>query len=205
MPYPENDQYMPMDYTGFIVGNYYTYPLSSKIFKLEEDQPIDKAIAEVIFPDRWPEEKRYNHGDFLHAERSKHHTLSKFTTGNNAEEFLFFYSFRENNYRVYTLGARLASGQVFGHLDLKHGFKSSSDLFGKLFFRGPYSLPTFSSSSGYYYVSTDIESMTDLFYANKDNALKEIMQIDKELYEVLRQERDHETSIIMRFKLRKSI
>jgi hypothetical protein len=203
MPYAVNGDYTPMDYTGFIVGNYYTYPLSSKIYKIDENRTKDIVLYEINFPNRRSEEKILNHADFLDRRNwMQQHILAKFAIGDNEEEILFYYSYREIEETGYTLGVKLSNGQVFGHRNLKHGYGSKSDPIVKMFFLGPYNLPTYSHVSGYYHVATDIENLTELIYNNKEASLKEINHIDSALFATLMALEDFETPIVMRFKLK---
>ena len=204
MPFPENGQYTPMSFTGFIVGDYYTYPLSSKIFRLEEGKGNDSEVFEINFPGRRQEEKKFEHAEFL-SHWLEDHILCKFSIGKDADELLFYYSYSEKGNQGFTLGAKLSNGQVFGHLNMKHGSKSRSDPFVRLFFVGPYNLPTYSNASGYYYTATTIESMDEFYSGDKNATLNEIEQIDYNLYKVLKELKDTENPILMRFKLRKEL
>ncbi len=205
IPYPKNGNYTPMNYTGFLVGDFYTYPLSSTIFRLEENKPTDSEKFEIVIPNRWPEDKKFAHDEFLNSPWTKRIVLSKFSIGNKANELLFYYFYEENGNAGIALGAKLSSGQVFGHFNLKHGFKSHSDQFFKLFFIGPYNLPTFSESSGYYYTAATNERMEEFYSGDQHTALNEIKQIDYNLYKVLKESSASENPILMRFKLRKEL
>lgn len=202
MPYPKGE-YVPMDYTGFIEGNYYSYPLSSKIYMLDEKQEEDKVAFEIKFPNQWPEEKRFNFEDF----KDKWDTpiLGRFTIGEKGDEVLFMYSYKEGASTYTTFGVKLASDQIFGHLNLKHGGGNDSDIFVKLFFLNSYNLAHYSESSGYYYMLTDVDAMSWGFYSDIPKAMKEINEIDPELGNVLAKAKDHESPIVVKFKLRKSI
>lgn len=202
MPYPEGD-YVPMDYTGFIRGNYYSYPLSSKIYRLNEDKQIDNVAFDIHFPDQWPEERKFEMEDFRRNWSTP--ILGRFTIGGNAEEVLFMYSYKDQGYAITTFGVKLASDQVFGHLNLKHGAGSDSDIFTKLFFLNSYNLAHYSESTGYYYMLSDVDSMNEYFYKDVPSALHEINQIDPALGKVLTNIKDHEAPIIIKFKLRKNV
>lgn len=204
MPYPNDREYIPIDYTGFILGNYYTYPLSNKIFKINEDSGQDSVAFEIEFPGRREEEKKFEVNDFLDRRNwMQHHILAKFTVGTDAEEVLFYYSYRSGNETGYSLGVKLASGEVFGHRNLKHGFKENSDPIVRMFFLGPYNLPTYSSTTDSYYVATDIEVLTEYVYNDKETSLTEIQRIDTVLFKTLTALKDIETPVIMKFKLKK--
>jgi len=204
MPYPQGRQYIPMDFSGSMCGNYYTYPLSSVIYKLEEFKENDTQAYEIFIPDMWPENKKFKHTEFVKGPYLAYNILSKFVINGNDSSVLFYYSYKEKGLPGFTLGARLASGQVFGHLNLKHGENNYSDPFVKLFFTGPYNLPTYNSSSGYYYMAPTNESLNG-FFANRNAGLKEIKKIDYDLYKILEGAKDAENPFLMRFKLRQKL
>ena len=205
MPYPKKGNYTPMDYSGFIIGDYYTYPLSSKIVRLEEGKRNDPEVFEIKVPNMRQEEKKFEHTEFLSGPWLEHNILCKFSIGKDADELLFYYSYKEKGISGFTLGVKLPSGQVFGHLNLKHGFKTHSDQFVRLFFIGPYNLPTYSDASGYYYTAATNERMEEFYSGDKNSALNEIEQIDYNLYQVLKGSNASENPILMRFKLRKEL
>jgi hypothetical protein len=201
MPYPKNGSYTPMDYSGFVVGDFYSYPLSSLIYKISEKSKNDAIIFDVNFPGKRSEDKIFHHDDFFKRKWLEEHILTKFTIGNNEREILFYYSYTEGGISSFTLGGMLASGQVFSHLNMKHGFKSKSDPYSKLFFNGPYNLPTFSKSSGYYYVASTLELIDAFYSGDKIALLSEIQHIDNNLYQLLQEREDHDNPLVMRFKL----
>ena len=207
MPFPENGHYVPMDYTGFVVGDFYTYPLSSKIYKIREDINIDPLVFDVKFDGSWEEGQIFDHNKYLNSKNAN--ILSKFTIGEGGKEFLVYYRYNDPDYKGYCLGVKLSGGQVFGHLDLKHGWKSKSDIFSKLFFSDPYNIPTYSKTTGYYYITSVNEAMflfhngEDEFHAiDKKSTLNEIKHIDYDLYSILMEHKDNDNPILMKFKLR---
>jgi hypothetical protein len=205
MTFPKSVNYEVMDYTGFLVDQYYSYPLSSRIYALGADNS-DKEIFNIKLPNQLSEDKKFEHLEFLNGSSwMVDHILAKFMVGNNGDELLFYYTFNEVGNSGFTFGARLSDGEVFGHLNLKHGIKSKSDQFVKLFFLGPYNLPVYSSASGYYYTATSNEFMDEFFYSDPVKALEEIKSIDLKLYEVLEESQELENPILMRFKLKKRL
>jgi hypothetical protein len=205
MTFPKSGNYEVMDYTGFLVDQYYSYPLSSKIYTLGTDDS-DKEIFSIKLPNQWPEDKKFEHIEFLNGSAFMvEHILSKFTIGDNGKELLFYYTFKEVGNSDFTLGAKLSSREIFGHLNLKHGRKGKSDPFVKLFFLGPYNMPVYSPESGYYYIATSNEFMDEYFYSDPVKALEEIKSIDLKLYEVLKESQELENPILMRFKLKKRL
>ena len=95
---------------------------------------------------------------------------------------------------------------MFGHGDMKHGSHKYSDVFNILFFHGPYGLPDFSESTGYYYGSTSGASMYWFLTSNKDNKLlNQVETIDPELHQVLEElDEDGEPIVLIKFKLKHS-
>ncbi|MFN3666785.1 MAG: 6-bladed beta-propeller [Sediminibacterium sp.] len=204
MKFPEGE-YAPVDFSGCLNGNFYTYPLSSRIFKLKEGKPEDSALYEVKFQGMRPENEKFEHTKFMNnLGRDQRNVFSNFSIGAGGNELLFYYQFREGAEVGFTLGVKLANGRVFGHSCLKHGAKSNSDLFVKLFFTGPYNLPAYSQQSGYYYTAATLESMDAFFSGNREATLASIRQLDEDLYEVLDDFRDYENPIVMKFKLREN-
>ncbi|PIQ49030.1 MAG: hypothetical protein COW03_06895 [Cytophagales bacterium CG12_big_fil_rev_8_21_14_0_65_40_12] len=205
MAFPKGGNYEIMDYTGFLVDQYYSYPLSSKIYALGIDDS-DKEIFNIEFPNQLSEDKKFEHKEFLNGSAFMvEHILSNFAIGDNGNELLFYYTYKETGNSGFTLGVKLASGEIFGHLNLKHGRKDKSDPFVKLFFIGPYNIPVYSPASGYYYIATSNDTMDEYFYSDPSKALKEIKSLDSKLYEVLKESEELENPIIMRFKLKKRL
>ncbi|MCX7637478.1 MAG: 6-bladed beta-propeller [Cyclobacteriaceae bacterium] len=202
MQYPLGKELVPMDYTGFVVGNFYSYPLSSSIYYYNEF--INEKRIKVNIPDGRSEDLIFDHADFLNPKKwMSQHILSRFMIGKKEKEILFYYSFKEGSEYGFTLGLKLLSGQIFGHFNLRHGSGKKSDAFTKMFFIGPYNLPTYSLSCDCYYVATDVEHFTDYISSDKDAALKEIKEIDLVLHRTLTENmKSFETPIVMRFKLK---
>lgn len=206
MPYPMSEELVPFDYSGFLVGNYYTYPLSGIIYKINEGEQSDLPLWNVKFPDKRSEEKIFDHQGFLNSTNwMNEHILTRFEVGRSARELLFYYSYKEGFETGFTLGVKLASGQIFGNFNLKHGVQSKSDAFVKMFFIGPYNLPIYSHVSGYYYVATDVEHLAEFVYPNMESILKELQELDLTLYKVLSENKSSEYPIIMRFKLKEAL
>lgn len=200
MSFPQEDGQLAVpDFSGFIRGNYFTYPYSSVIYRINEDQSTEFPVFEVEFPNRMAEEKRFDHMGFLNG-RFAEHILGKFEMGKSGSEALFYYSKKTKTSYAFTLGVSLANGQVFGHRQLKHGEKGKDDIYVMLFFRGPYSLPTYSASSGYFYVARNLESVS-FFYKDILERREELKTSDRKLYDLLDQIEDLEDPIIMKFKL----
>jgi hypothetical protein len=205
MDFPKGN-FTPMDFTGFISGNHYTYPLSSTIMRIEENKTFDSELYEIKFLNMREDEAKFEHNDFLERKmRENHNILSKFTIGRDTNELLFYYEYNNGVDKGFTLGMRLSSGQTFGHLCLKHGSQSHSDPFVRLFFTGPYNLPIYSKYSDYYYTAATMESMEEVFSADRGVTLNEIGQIDNKLFEILKEAKDNENPIVLKFKLRKEL
>jgi len=204
MTYPKSDL-SPLDYTGFIDGNYYTYPLSSKILFLNEDGRKDSEVFEIKVPNMRKESKKFEHNDFLNAPWIERHILNRFSIGKDAKNFLFYYSFKENGNTGFTLGVKLNNGQNFGHLNLKHGWGSKSDPFGNLFFVGPYNLPTYSISSDRYYIAATNELMEYFYSGDESIVLSETKKIDRKLHSILAKSNASENPIVLRFKLKEEL
>lgn len=71
MTFDRDGQYKGLNYSGFINGQFYTYPLSSFIYKINEGGNIDSIIFEINFPGRFPEEKISNWNAFKESELNK--------------------------------------------------------------------------------------------------------------------------------------
>lgn len=205
MDYDKNGDYEATDYSGFINGEFYTYPLSSLIYKINEKEKYDSVKFEINFPGRFPEDEVYNFTRYKENElkKSNSNILTKFVIGGN-NEFLCYYHFRSGQSNGYTLGIQLSSGQKFGHLNLFHGATGKfEDIYLQMFFIGPYNMPSYSKSSESYLIASNIETIgiyqeyiVDLINKNK--------VYDPELLKILN-ETDLEETIVMRFKLKYSI
>lgn len=205
MAYPKKEL-TPMNFTGFMTRGYYTYPLSSKIHLINENEPNDSEVFEIRVPNMREESKKFEHIEFNNAPWIEHHILTKFSVGRDGEELLFYYSFKEKNGNTgFTLGAKLSSGQIFGHLNLKHGYGSNTDRFARLFFIGPYNLPTYSIVSDYYYAASTNAQMESFYSGDESVTLGEIEKIDNDLYQLLKVSNASENPILMRFKLREEL
>ncbi|UJP64644.1 6-bladed beta-propeller [Mongoliitalea daihaiensis] len=200
MPYPqENGGFTVPDYSGFIRNNYYTYPYSSRVYKIDEENLNEYPLFEFKFPNMRDEKKKFDHSEFFLKPFSDE-ILGKFEFGKSNKEAIFKYSFKSGANNGFTTGILLSSGEAFGHQQLKHGAVGKDDIFVKLFFVSPYNLPNYSTVSGYYYVARDIESVA-FFYDEIKNELKELVKSDPHLYDLLIGLEDIESPFIMRFKL----
>lgn len=205
MVYDKNGDYEATDYSGFINGEYYTYPLSSLIYKINEKEKYDSVKFEINFPDRFPENEKFNFTRYKENELNKNNSniLTKFVIGEN-NEFICYYHFRGGQSNGYTLGIQLSSGQKFGHLNLFHGaFRKFNDIYLQMFFIGPYNLPSYSKSSQSYLIASNIETI-GIYQEYIANLVAKNEVHDHELLKILK-ETDLEETIIMRFKLKKSI
>jgi hypothetical protein len=202
MIYDEDGNYQAMNYTGFINGDYYTYPLSSVIYKIQEGTKIDSAKYEINFPGRFPESSASNYKVFKENERSKanENILTKFEFGKEGE-FICYYHFREGNSNGYTLGVRLESGQKFGHLNLKHAATGKfDDLYLQLFFKGPYNMPYYSKESKRFFIASNMESV-GIYYDYLVNIIRSSSIGDTELLDIL-SNTDLEEVVLLKFKLK---
>lgn len=198
--------YQAMDFSGFLDNNYFSYPLSSKIYRISEDHSKDSLVFEVLFPNQFPEKDFVNYTQYLRNSRDQtdSNILTKYQIVSN-QEFICYYGFREGELNGYTLGVRLSSGQTFGHLNLIHGSldKEEMDVYVKLFFIGPYNIPHFSNVSKTYLIASNIESI-GFYYNDIQESLTDLRVSDPELYNVLLGS-DPEETILMRFKLKERL
>lgn len=205
MPYDINGEYQGMNYSGFINKEFYTYPLSSIIYKINELSSSDSVVFEINFPDRFPESEIKNHNTYLEngLYEKNDAILTKFELGQNGE-FICYYHFREGNSNGYTLGIQLKNGRKFGHLNLKHaGTKSLDDIYVQMFFTGPYNIPAYSQYSESYFIASNLESIA--IYQESINEMIANNKIhDIELLNLLKQT-DLEETILMKFKLKESL
>ncbi|WP_100630009.1 6-bladed beta-propeller [Algoriphagus formosus] len=194
-----------LDYSGFINGEFYTYPLSSYIYKINEGGKFDSLKYEINFPQKFPEEDIFNWTTFQENSLAKHNNniLTKFEFGLNGE-FICYYGFREGTSNGYTLGIRLASGQKFGHKNLKHAAKDKfDDIYLQMFLKGPYNIPYYSKENGQFFVASNTQSVGIYFDYIVDIITSERVY-DKDLLQILKST-DLEESIIMKFKLKERI
>jgi len=204
MFYDEEGNYQAMNYTGFISGDYYTYPLSSIIYKINEDAKNDSIKYEINFPGRLPESDASNYMLFTQNERNKKNDniLTKFELGGQGE-FICHYHFREGSSNGFTLGVRLASGETFGHLNLKHAAaKGKRDIYVRMFFKGPYNMPYYSKQTESYFVASNSESV-GIYYDEISVDIRSGSVYDDELLSIL-SHTDLEEIVIMKFKLKDS-
>ncbi|MFC3414753.1 6-bladed beta-propeller [Algoriphagus hitonicola] len=199
-------QYQAMDYSGFIINDYFSYPLSSKIYKLSEDISMDSSIFNVYFPNQFPEEDFTNYGQYNinYDNKTNDKILTNFQVGPN-QEFMCYYGFREGQLNGYTFGVKLSSGQTFGHLNLIHASldKEEMDVYVKMFFIGPYNIPSYSKMSKSYWVASNIESIA-YYYKDIKQSLPSLRDSDPKLYSVL-SGTDQEETILMRFQLKERL
>lgn len=207
MEHPLVKGYVPSDYSGFISGNYYTYPLSSIIYKIDENGIEDFPAFEINFPNKRSEDLRFDHTGFrFNNMENPEAILTKFEVGREGKELMFYYSFFEGTYAGFTLGVILSGGQSFGHLSMKHWPKTKNDIFNLLFFAGPYNLPSYNVSNGFYYVATNIDAIAAFSDQIKnENTFNHLTELDPDLYKILIHNPDLEYPIIMKFKLRERI
>lgn len=205
MPYDNNGKYKGLNYSGFINGEFYTYPLSSFIYKINEGGNFDSLKYEINFPERFPEEKIFNWTAFKESELNKknENILTKFEFGKKGE-FICYYHFREGSSNGYTLGVRLSGGQKYGHLNLKHAATGKfDDIYLQMFLKGPYNIPYYSKESEKFLVATNIESI-GIYFKYISDLIKSERVFDKELLNILK-ETDLEETIIMKFSLKESL
>ena len=205
MAYAEDGNYQAMNYTGFINGNYYTYPLSSIIYKIVEGSEVDSTTYDINFPGRFPESSSSNYMEFKESERNKRNSniLTKFELGVNGE-FICYYHFREGSSNGFTLGVRLSSGQKFGHLNMKHAAKGKfDDVYLQMFFKGPYNMASYSQESERFFIASNMESV-GIYQDYIVDFIKSSSVYDEGLLNILKQT-DLEETIVMSFKLKNSL
>ena len=203
MPYPSSLVPKSMDYTGYLRGDYYTYPLSSRVYRLNMMEELDSAYFDISFPDQRPEELKFEHEEYLtETNRLGNEILGDFSVGESGQELIFYYGYRVAGRSGITLGVRTRSGEVFGHTKLKHGGRSFSEAFVKLFFLSPYNLPKYSKKDGYYYVIPTQEGMYNVYGPDRESFLNEIKDTDKQLHDLLYAMNDGDNPILMRFRLK---
>ncbi len=209
MPFPNDQELFPINFTGFIKGDYYTYSLSSVIHKIQEGEDKDNGIYSISFPSMRKEEDKFNFQSLLTAKNDQagiQHLYSFTLGGKNSKEVLFYYGYRISQAtRGSTLGVKNESGQIFSHHNLKHGSQSKSDEFVKLFFLDFYTLPSYSSKSNFYYVVSTQEGLDYLHRKEKDTFLEGLKSIDLDLYNTLKDAKDGDNPVVMRFKLKDKI
>lgn len=202
MTFDKNGNYVAMNYSGFINGRYFTYPLSSYIYKITEGEKFDSIKYEINFSNRFPENK-INNNDFYVEEsfnKGKENILTTFEFGENGE-FICYYHFRKGISNGYTLGVKLASGEKFGHLNMLHASKGLNDLFVRMFFIGPYNIPSYSKKTKNFLIASNIESV-GIYYDFLVNSINSREISDNKLLEILTNT-DLEETVIMKFKLKK--
>ena len=141
---------------------------------------------------------------FKESERNKKNgnILTNFEFGKNGE-FLCYYHFREGSSNGSTLGVRLANGETFGHLNMKHAAKGKGDIYVRMFFIGPYNMPYYSKQSKSFFIASNSLSVG----VNYDEIIKSIESgsvYDDELLRIL-SHTDLEEIVIMKFKLKNSL
>lgn len=199
MTYPvESGNVTGFDYTGFLHGNHFTYPLSSIVYAIDDTHKINKAEYEILFPNQRDEELKFNHTQYLSSQSNRKNIFYDFTIGDNKEVF-FCYNKKTPNMLIAPIGLKLSSGQIFSHKNMYYEPYKDGHVFNTLFFYGPYNLPRY--SNGFYYITTTPLSM-EQFILNKDKHLAELKPLDKELYEMMKDAENRDMVILMRFKLK---
>ncbi|GAB2615463.1 6-bladed beta-propeller [Belliella aquatica] len=195
--------FIPLNYSGFINKEFYTYPLSSKIYKIKENQKEDSLVYLIDFPNKFEEKNIFDHGSYINpADKIKKNILSKFEIGDDGE-FLCYYEFREGLSNGYTLGVRLSSGETFGHQNMHHAAKGKGDVFVWMFFTGPYSILSYSKESEFYYAASNIDVVA-VYQDYITQRIKEKNVKDIKLLNLL-EDMDLEEPVLMKFKLKKYI
>lgn len=204
---PANSDLIAFDFTGFLKRDYYNWPLSSEIFRIKAGQQEDEKVAIIKFPDQRPEDKKFQHREYDRSEFSDpdNEILWQWEIGQSPEELFFYYGYRRGGQTAFATGFHLMSGQIFSHLNLNHGGPKQTDEFRKMFFWNPYNTPTYSSSSGYFYIAASQEGWDNFHNEEKEAKLEKMKAIDPALYEALSQSSDTDNPIIMRFKLKKEV
>jgi hypothetical protein len=202
MVFDRNGDFEGLNYSGFINGEFYTYPLSSFIYKINEGEKYDSVKYEINFPNRFPESNIFSWTTFQESSLNKEdeNILTKFEFGKQGE-FICYYHFREGSSNGYTLGVRLSGGQKYGHLNLKHAATGKfDDIYLQMFLKGPYNIPYYSKESEKFFVASNIESI-GIYFDYLKKIIDSEMVFDKELLEILKKT-DLEETIIMKFKLK---
>ena len=204
MAYPNSLKPELVDYSGFIRGDYYTYPFSNKVYKVGDlGDPIDSIYFEIKIPDQRDPELKFDHAGYLsHTNKENNEILRDFTVGYNGTEILFYYGYRTRGRTGMTIGVMNRSGQVYGHVNLKHGGRDKSEPFNRLFFLNPYNVPRYSTADHFYYLPINQSGMTNVFGEGREEFLKGIKEVDVNLFNELQQMEQGDNPIIMKFRLR---
>jgi hypothetical protein len=203
MKIPPIENEIAMNYSGFINNEFYSYPLSSKIFKIQENKGNDSLVYIINFPNKFEEEDIFDFGSYLNPKNNiKKNILSKFEIGNNGE-FLCYYEFKEGSSNGYTLGIRLANGETFGHLNMKHASENKADIYVRMFFIGPYNIPSYSPLENCYYIASNIDAISVYYKEIKETINKK--EISEGHFLELLESTDLEETILMKFKLKESL
>lgn len=204
MRFPKSDSYVALDYSGFIKKGFYTYPRSSKIFKINEKKEQDSLVYEVIFPNRIDETKIFDYDNlYNYSEKElKTNVLTSFEIGGPGE-FICYYDFRVPQANGSTLGIRLSGGEAYGHLNMKHGAFGNMDIYVMVFFIGPYNIPSYSEKNQSYCAVSNIDAVSiyneKILEALKSGKVKDAALVDLLMNNSL------EESILMKFKLKPSL
>ncbi|MGE0932534.1 6-bladed beta-propeller [Peijinzhouia sedimentorum] len=209
MPFPvgENNEYILSDFSGFLKGGFYNYPFSSEILKLQEGEGLDQVYFQINFPNMRSEEKKFAHMEYFNQDLQLENNgiLWHYTVGENKKELIFYYSYKIGNGYGNTIGIKNESGQIFGHFNLKHGGPDKADEFLKLFFWNSYNIPNYSSSTNYYYSASTQEGLDYLHRIEKDTFLEGLKSIDMNLYNTLKDAKDVDNPIVMKFRFKSKI
>lgn len=197
MPYPIGEPYVIFGGSGMLrPGGYYTYPLSSRIRKLETGSATDSTQMAVSFENILEESEIFNHQDYIKNPRDQKFALGKFSVGSEGQEVIFSYEYKIGVSRRIGPAIRLSSGQVFDHSNLKLG--KDSDSFASLFFLGQY-IPDYSPKTGYYSLLMNQEGMSLL---SDKEFMENLKNEDEKLYQLIKSHSVDEVSFLIKFKLK---
>lgn len=191
MDYPGGNEYISFSYTGFLKNGFYTYPLSSKIFRLKENGQPDELVWDISIPRGLEESEIFGHQKYLSCTHSNFasckNILNQFELGEQEAEILFKYDYSYKNGKAIGLGVVNKSGQVFSHMNLKMNWFHSS-------FFNLQSVPTYSISNNMYY------SASNLDYVEQYSTAFE--ELDTPLAKAIQHADPEGNPIIIKFKLK---
>ncbi|QDH79027.1 6-bladed beta-propeller [Echinicola soli] len=199
MEYPEGKKYYPFDYTGFLKNGYYTYPLSSRIYRLGENDKPDEQVMEIRIPGGIGEDEIFEHEKYLQQGYTdfvnQKAILNQFEIGLEGKELIFNYDFKYEGKRFVGTGFLNMSGQVFSHKNLKETL--DGDWFSKAFFTVRH-FPDFCQATNFFYSVSNNDILSRYLKKNKE----EIDGIDTPLTGILKKVSSENNPVIIKFRLK---
>jgi hypothetical protein len=141
MPFPIDKDYISFQYSGFLKDEYYTYPLSSRIYKLNLEENMDKNIIKVELENLFDEDEIFSHEKFLNDNFSNQKNLLMDFSISDNDEIFFSHHYQKGQNKFIGLALKNRDGQVFCYKNLLLG--PDAGLFEKLFF-SPNIVPLYS-------------------------------------------------------------